>query len=144
MKEKEYKKIVDKLSAREDIFKNMFISFISGGSLGLLGQLLSNYFIAFLNVSVADSYLLVFISYIVIGSLLTGIGVFDKILSVCKCGFIVPSTGFANSMTSAAMDYRDEGFIKGIGSNIFKLTGSIIVYGVIFGLIFGFIRGVIL
>ena len=96
------------------------------------------------NVSVTDSYLFVFISYIIIGSVLTGIGVFDKILSICKCGFIVPSTGFANSMTSAAMDYRKEGFIKGIGSNIFKLTGSIIVYGIIFGLIFGFIKGVII
>ena len=122
----------------------MFISFISGGALGLLGQLLSNYYIAFFNVNVVDSYLLVFISYIVIGSIFTGIGVFDKILSICKSGFIVPSTGFANSMTSASMDYRDEGFIKGIGSNIFKLTGSIIVYGIIFGLIFGLIRGVIL
>ena len=144
MREKEYKKIVDKLCPKENIFEDMFISFISGGALGLLGQLLSNYFVAFLNVNVIDSYLLVFISYIIIGSLLTGIGIFDKILSVCKCGFIVPSTGFANSMTSASLDYRDEGFIKGIGSNIFKLTGSIVIYGIIFGLIFGFIRGVIL
>lgn len=144
MREKEYKKIVDKLCPKENVFEDMFISFISGGALGLLGQLLSNYFVAFLNVNVIDSYLLVFISYIIIGSLLTGIGIFDKILSVCKCGFIVPSTGFANSMTSASLDYRDEGFIKGIGSNIFKLTGSIVVYGIIFGLIFGFIRGVIL
>lgn len=144
MREKEYKKIVDKLCPNENVFEDMFISFISGGALGLLGQLLSNYFVAFLNVNVIDSYLLVFISYIIIGSLLTGIGIFDKILSVCKCGFIVPSTGFANSMTSASLDYRDEGFIKGIGSNIFKLTGSIVVYGIIFGLIFGFIRGVIL
>lgn len=144
MREKEYKKIVDKLCPKENVFEDMFISFISGGALGLLGQLLSNYFVAFLNVNVIDSYLLVFISYIIVGSLLTGIGIFDKILSVCKCGFIVPSTGFANSMTSASLDYRDEGFIKGIGSNIFKLTGSIVVYGIIFGLIFGFIRGVIL
>ena len=144
MREKEYKKIVDKFCPKENIFEDMFISFISGGALGLLGQLLSNYFVTFFNVSVIDSYLLDFISYIIIGSLLTGIGIFDKILSVCKCGFIVPSTGFANSMTSASLDYRDEGFIKGIGSNIFKLTGSIVVYGIIFGLIFGFIRGVIL
>ena len=79
MKEKEYKKIVDELCPKENIFKNMFISFISGGALGLLGQLLSNYYIAFFYVNVVDSYLLVFISYIVIGSILTGIGVFDKI-----------------------------------------------------------------
>lgn len=144
MKEKEYKKIVNEICPRENIFKDMFISFISGGALGLIGQLLSNYCIVFFNVNVADSYLLVFISYIIIGSILTGIGVFDKILSLCKCGFIVPSTGFANSMTSASMDYRSEGLVKGIGSNIFKLTGSIIVYGIIFGIIFGLIRGVIL
>lgn len=144
MKEKEYKKIVEKICPKEDIIKNMFISFISGGTLGLIGQLLSNYFITIFNINELDSYLFVFIFYIIIGSILTGIGVFDKILSICKCGFIVPSTGFANSMTSSSMDYRDEGFVKGIGSNIFKLTGSIIVYGIIFGVIFGLIRGVIL
>ncbi len=144
MKKSEYKRLVEKICPKEDIIKNMFISFISGGSLGLIGQLLSNYFIVFFDTKEFDSYLYVFISYIIIGSILTGIGIFDNILSVCKCGFIVPSTGFANSMTSSSMDYRDEGFVKGIGSNIFKLTGSIIVYGIIFGLIFGFIRGVIL
>ena len=144
MKEKEYKKIVEKICPKEDIIKNMFISFISGGTLGLIGQLLSNYFITIFNINELDSYLFVFIFYIIIGSILTGIGIFDKILSICKCGFIVPSTGFANSMTSSSMDYRDEGFIKGIGSNIFKLTGSIIVYGIVFGIIFGLIRGVIL
>ena len=52
----------------------------------------------------------------------------------------MPSTGFANSMTSSAMDNKGEGFVKGIGANIFKLTGSIILYGILFGIIFGFIR----
>ena len=47
-------------------------------------------------------------------------------------------------MTSASMDYKNEGFIKGIGGSIFKLTGSIILYGVFFGIIFGFIRSVLL
>ena len=143
MKEEEYKKLVDKLSPKEDIFKDIFISFITGGSLGLLGQLLSNYYMTIFNVSVTDSYLFVFISYIIIGSVLTGIGVFDKILSICKCGFIVPSTGFANSMTSAAMDYRKEGLIYGFGSNMFKLAGSVILYGVVSAWFFGMIRYVI-
>jgi stage V sporulation protein AC len=55
----------------------------------------------------------------------------------------VPSTGFANTMTSSAMDNKSEGLIKGIGANIFKLTGSIILYGTLFGLIFGVIRSII-
>ena len=65
-------------------------------------------------------------------------------LSFFKCGLIVPSTGFANTMTSSAMDNRCEGYVKGIGANIFKLTGSIILYGVVFGIFFGYIRSMIL
>ena len=88
--------------------------------------------------------LYVFATFIILGSLLTGLGFFDSILSFCKCGLIVPSTGFANAMTSAALDYKNEGLVKGIGGNIFKLTGSIILYGIVFGMIFGFVRSMIL
>ena len=46
-------------------------------------------------------------------------------------------------MTSSAMDNKYEGYIKGIGANIFKLTGSIILYGTIFGIIMGYLRGIL-
>ena len=104
----------------------------------------TNFIFKNFNTTLSDSYMITFMIFIFIGSLLTGLGFFDKILSVCKCGLIVPSTGFANTMTSSAMDTRSEGFIKGIGSSIFKLTGSIILYGIVFGIIFGFIRGMLL
>ena len=52
----------------------------------------------------------------------------------------IPITGFAHSMTSAALDYRKEGLIYGIGSNIFKLAGSVILYGVVSAWLFGMIR----
>ena len=93
--------------------------------------------------NISDGYLCTTILFIVVGSILTGLGFFDKLLSICKCGLIVPTTGFANTMTSSAMDTRCEGFVKGIGSSIFKLTGSIILYGIVFGIIFGFIRSII-
>lgn len=141
MNNEEYDEIIKSVIEEDNVYKNMFISFISGGLIGLLGEILTNVYLKFLNLS--DAYLLTFITFVVIGSVLTGIGVFDKVLSFCKCGLIVPSTGFANSMTSSAMDYRKEGFIKGVGANIFKLTGSIILYGIVFGLLFGFIRSII-
>lgn len=144
MNNEKYDKLVSSIVKKENTFKNIFISFISGGIMGLIGELLYNFYIKTFTINSSDSYLLVFITFILIGSLLTGLGIFDKILSFTKSGLIVPSTGFANSMTSSSMDYKSEGFIKGIGSNIFKLTGSIILYGIIFGLIFGFIRGVLL
>ena len=138
MTNEEYSKLVKETVGKDNIIKNIIVSFFSGGLIGLLGQVITNFFNNYFNIN--DSYLLTFIFFVVIGSLLTGIGVFDKILSICKCGLIVPSTGFANTMTSSAMDSNREGFVKGIGSNIFKLTGSIILYGVLFGIIFGYIR----
>ena len=142
MNNEEYDKLIKKHIKSENIIKNMFISFISGGLIGLFGEFLTNIFLNYYNLQ--DSYLMTFIVFIIIGSILTGLGVFDKVLSICKCGLIVPSTGFANTMTSSAMDARSEGFIKGIGSSIFKLTGSIILYGIIFGIIFGYIRSLIM
>lgn len=141
MNNKEYDEIIKSVIKKDDISKNILVAFISGGLCGLIGEVLTRFFLNFFELS--DAYLLTFSVFVVIGSLLTGIGIFDKVLSICKCGLIVPSTGFANAMTSAAMDYKKEGFVKGIGSNIFKLTGSIILYGTIFGIIFGYIRSII-
>lgn len=141
MNNEKYDEIIKSVVKEESIVKNIFIAFISGGLIGMLGQFLTNIYLKYFNLTEAS--FLMFSTFVVIGSLLTGFGVFDKVLSVCKCGLIVPSTGFANTMTSSAMDAKHEGFIKGIGSNIFKLTGSIILYGIVFGIIFGFIRSVI-
>ena len=111
------------------------------GIIAIIGQIITDMLDKYYSLS--DSYLITFLIFVGVGSLLTGVGIFDKVLSICKCGLIVPSTGFANSMTSSAMDNRSEGFVKGIGSNIFKLTGSIILYGVVFGIVFGYVRSII-
>ena len=142
MNNEEYEKLIKKYIKEDNIFKNMIIAFISGGLIGMLGEFLTKVLLNYYELK--DAYLMVFLIFIIVGSLLTGFGVFDKVLSICKCGLIVPSTGFANTMTSSAMDARSEGFIKGIGSSIFKLTGSIILYGIIFGIIFGYIRSLIM
>ena len=83
------------------------------------------------------------ITLIFISSLLTGLGVFDKLVTLCGAGLIIPITGFAHSTTSSAMEYRKEGLVNGIGSNIFKLSGTVILYGVISSYIFGIIRYII-
>ena len=50
---------------------------------------------------------------------------------------------FSHSMMSAALEYKREGPIFGIGSNTFKLAGSVIVYGVVSAWTFGLIRLII-
>lgn len=144
MNNKEYDKLVKSVVGKESTLKNVMIAFISGGLVGVIAQMMSEFYFKVFDISLSDASFYTFSTFIFIGSLLTGLGVFDKVLSVVKCGLIVPSTGFANTMTSSAMDAKSEGFIKGIGSSIFKLTGSIILYGVIFGVIFGFVRSVIM
>ncbi len=144
MNNKEYDKLVKSVVGKESTFKNVMIAFISGGIVGVIAQMMGEFYFKVFDISLSDASFYTFSTFIFIGSLLTGLGVFDKVLSVVKCGLIVPATGFANTMTSSAMDAKSEGFIKGIGASIFKLTGSIILYGVIFGVIFGFVRSVIM
>ena len=72
---------------------------------------------------------------IIIASFLTAIGVFDKIGQIAGAGTYLPITGFANSMTSAAIESRSEGLVFGILSNMLKLAGTVIVAGVISGFI---------
>lgn len=144
MNNKEYEEIINKVIPKENITKNILLAFMSGGIMGLTGEVITNIIFKYTEFNQSDAYLITFIIFIIIGSILTGLGVFDKVLSFFKCGLIVPSTGFANTMTSSAMDNRCEGYVKGIGANIFKLTGSIILYGVVFGIFFGYIRSMIL
>lgn len=140
---KDYKKLVKSNSKKENIIFNLFISFITGGLMGILGVLILKVLTS-LGLSISDSSMYLMIVIVVISSILTGLGFFDKIVSFCKCGLIVPSTGFAHAMTSSAMDNKSEGLIKGIGSNMFKLTGSIILYGLLSAFLFSLIKGVIL
>lgn len=144
MNNKEYDKLVSSVIGKESVFKNVMIAFLSGGVVGVIAEAMCELYFKVFNITLSDASFYTFSTFIVIGSVLTGFGVFDKVLSIFKCGLIVPATGFANTMTSSAMDAKSEGFIKGIGASIFKLTGSIILYGVLFGIIFGFVRSVIL
>ncbi|MEG0799037.1 MAG: SpoVA/SpoVAEb family sporulation membrane protein [Bacilli bacterium] len=133
-------KIVKKNTPKEEIFKDMFIAFFVGGFVGACGQGIVFIFNNYLKLSLPDSFMMTMIVIVVISSLLTGLGFFDSMVSYCKGGLIVPTTGFAHAMTSSAMDYRKEGFVKGIGGNIFKLTGSIILYGIVFSFLFALLR----
>ena len=67
---------------------------------------------------------------IIITVILTGFGVFDHIAQFAGAGTVVPITGFANTIASAAIEHRSEGYVLGVGGNMFKLAGPVIVYGV--------------
>ena len=80
------------------------------------------------------------ITFIFLGCLFTALGFFDKWVTFAKCGLIIPITGFAHSIMSAALEFRKEGFVTGIGANMLKLAGTVIIYGIVSAYVFGILR----
>ncbi len=142
--EKEYQKLVKKICPKEDVLKNAFKAFLIGGLMGMIGQGLIDFYTCLFEISKSEAGVYMIITLIFLGCLNTSLGWFDKLVSFAKCGLIIPITGFAHAMQSAALEYRREGFITGIGANIFKLTGSVIVFGIVSSYVFGFIRVLIM
>lgn len=143
MKDK-YNEIVKKHTPKEDILKNAIITFISGGILGALSELLLRCYMLWFDLPRKEAGVTVILTLIVIASILTALGIFDVCVSKLKSALIIPITGFAHSMTSAALEYRKEGLVLGIGANIFKLAGTVILYGIVSVYVFGIFRIIIL
>ncbi len=79
------------------------------------------------------------ITMIFIGSFLTGIGMYDKIANFAGAGSIVPITGFANAVTSPAIEFKKEGVVFGTCVKMFTIAGSVIAFGVTSSVLVGFI-----
>lgn len=143
MENTEYKKIVNKYTIKEKRLKNGILAFIIGGFMGVMGNFLIDVYSFYFNLSTKDASVFMIITLIFLGCLLTCLGFFDKWVNFAKCGLIVPITGFAHAMMSAALEYRKEGLVTGIGMNMFKLAGSVIIFGVVSAYIFGLLRLII-
>ena len=140
MEKSKYKQIVANHTPKENRLYNSLISFIVGGAMGIIGQLLIEAYSYYFSIPTAYASTFMIITLIFIGCLFTGLGFFDKWVNFAKCGLIIPITGFAHAMMSAAMEYRKEGLVTGLGSNMFKLAGSVIIFGVVSAYIFGLLR----
>lgn len=140
MEKSEYKQIVDKYTSKEPRLRNAVIAFLIGGLMGMLGNFLIDIYSYYFNLSSKDASVFMIITLVFLGCFLTCLGFFDKCVGFAKCGLIVPITGFAHAMMSAALEYRKEGLVTGIGANMFKLAGSVIIFGVVSAYLFGLLR----
>ena len=140
---KKYDEIVERHKPTEQRSKNSLIAFLIGGLVGAIGEGLIQIYCSIWHISRTVSSVYMIITLIFIAALATEIGFFDKWVNFARCGLLIPITGFSHSMMSAALEYKREGPIFGIGSNTFKLAGSVIVYGVVSAWTFGLIRLII-
>ncbi|MDD2435785.1 MAG: stage V sporulation protein AC [Bacilli bacterium] len=140
MDNNKYQDIVNRKTPKENVLYNGMIAFFVGGFIGVLGQFLMELYAYLFHISQSEASIFMIMTLIFLGCLLTCLGFFDKWVTFARCGLIIPITGFAHSMMSAALEYRKEGLIMGIGANMLKLAGSVIIYGVVSAYAFGTLR----
>ena len=135
----DYKKYVDKISPKPTYLKNYVLAFIVGGIICMIGQGINELYTRYTTLDKLDVAGATSITLILIGAFLTGIGKYDLIGKRAGAGSSIPITGFANSIVSPAMEYKREGFVLGVGANLFKIAGPVLVYGIGSSIICGFI-----
>ncbi len=132
--------IAHKHNPPRPLMKNCLMSFLFGGSICAFGQCISLFYLYFFDFSeetVGDPTVA---TLILITMFLTGFGVYDKIAQVAGAGTMVPVTGFGNAVISSAIEHKSEGYVIGVGGNIFKLAGSVIVFGVFASFVIALIK----
>lgn len=134
-----YRKYADARAPRSPIFKNCIFAFLIGGLICTLGQGLRDIYTRLCGMTAEDAGILTAVSLIFLAALLTGLGIFDRVAKVAGAGTLVPITGFANAMTSTAVDAKSEGWILGVGSKIFSVAGPVLLYGTLAGAMYGVI-----
>ncbi|MFD2658179.1 MULTISPECIES: stage V sporulation protein AC [Gracilibacillus] len=125
---------------KRPLLKNCIKAFLIGGLICVIGQVISTiymYFFDFTEQTVGNPTVA---TLIFITMLLTGFGVYDRIAQFAGAGTAVPVTGFGNAVISAAIEHRTEGFVQGVGGNMFKLAGSVILFGVFSAFIIALIK----
>ena len=115
-KQKEYNEYVNKVTPSHNLWLNMLKAFIVGGIICVIGQLIINYCLS-LDISKDLSYSWASLSLIALSVLLTGLNLFPSIAKFAGAGALVPITGFANSIAAAAIEFKKEGQVFGIGKS---------------------------
>ncbi|MGG1311900.1 MULTISPECIES: stage V sporulation protein AC [Cohnella] len=143
MTAKEYQAFAKKREPARPVWANCLKAFLVGGTISAFGQAIQYFFMAAFGMDSRQAANPTVAVLILISVVLTCLGVYDKIAQWAGAGTAVPVTGFANSMCSAAIEHRSEGLVLGVGANMFKLAGSVIVFGVVAAFIVGIVHWLI-
>ena len=138
MSKKEYNRHVTRLAQKSPLGKDLLRSFLVGGLICVIGQLILNGFTA-LDLSEQDAAAATSVSLVFLSAVLTGLSVYDDIAKFAGAGTLVPITGFANAVVSPAIEFKAEGFVTGMAAKMFIIAGPVIVYGTVASVLYGLI-----
>lgn len=138
LSKKEYQQIVTAKSKNSKVFVNCIKAFLIGGAICTLGQVLTTVYKT-AGMAEDDAKTLTSVSLIFLGVLVTALGFYDDLAKHAGAGSLVPITGFANAVSSPAIEFKTEGFVLGVGAKMFVIAGPVIVYGITSSVVFGVI-----
>ena len=138
MSKKEYNRYVARLAQKSPLGKDLLRSFLVGGLICVIGQLILNGFTA-LDLSEQDAAAATSVSLVFLSAVLTGLSGHDDIAKFAGAGTLVPITGFANAVVSPAIEFKAEGFVTGMAAKMFIIAGPVIVYGTVASVLYGLI-----
>lgn len=138
MSPKEYNRYVARLAKKSPLGKDLLNSFLIGGLICVIGQLILNGYTA-LELSEQDAAAATSVSLVFLSAVLTGLSVYDDLAKIAGAGTLVPITGFANAVVSPAIEFKAEGFVTGVAAKMFIIAGPVIVYGTVASVLYGII-----
>ena len=138
MTDKQYDALVREMSPKSPMVKDCLNAFWIGGLICVLGQVFITWYTS-LGLEKQDASTAASMSLVALSALLTGLSLYDNIAKFAGAGTLVPITGFANSISAPAVEFKTEGFILGVGAKMFTIAGPVIVYGVSASVVYGLI-----
>ena len=138
MTPKEYNRYVARLAKKSPLGKDLLNSFLIGGLICVVGQLILNGYTA-LELSEQDAAAATSVSLVFLSAVLTALSVYDDLAKIAGAGTLVPITGFANAVVSPAIEFKAEGFVTGMAAKMFIIAGPVIVYGTVASIVYGIV-----
>ncbi|MEA4882184.1 MAG: SpoVA/SpoVAEb family sporulation membrane protein [Clostridia bacterium] len=135
----QYRKLAESIMPKPPLARDLAVSFVVGGMICAVGQGVLNAFMA-TGMTQEEAVAPTLAAMILIGAILTGLSIYHHIGEYAGAGAAVPITGFSNTVAAAAMEFKREGYILGMGAKMFIIAGPVLVYGIVSGITVAFIR----
>lgn len=139
----QYQQLEQKHEIQRPVLKNCIKAFWVGGLICVIGQAVSYFFMYFFDFTEKTAGNPTVATMVFLSMVLTGLGIYDHLGQFAGAGSAVPVTGFGNAVISAAIEHRTEGFVLGVGGNMFKLAGSVILFGVFSAFVVALIKTIL-
>ena len=136
MDKKEYQKMTGKASNKSKVIPDCLNAFWVGGGICVIGQALIDVY-SYFGLDAKSASMCASMSLVFLSILFTGLTLYQKLANIGGAGTLVPITGFANAMSSPAIEFKTEGYVLGVGANLFKIAGPVIVYGTVASVVYG-------